>query len=249
MVVLKNIVVGLLIGPVFAVVYSYPTNAQSSGLQQQIEPIECIYTTTITGHSPTLDSTCDNQPVPTVSEVIINEGSPVIIGKYQSATARSLRVWLSAQWYTNGVDPRLKTEADIWTLDLSGTVMLLSEGDYTVIVEVETIGGLLLRNTFAATFNVAPHTATVDNIASQKDPGINKRGMPSIVNFFALPSPPQSYQKVSPENQVTEPLASADHFFSPIETGNWLLRRVVAGMIGIGLISLAVRYALMLYRR
>ena len=247
--VFKSIIMGLFAGLAFALVFPYSTNAQSPELQQQIKPIECVYTTTITGNNSTVDSTCDNQPVPTVTEVIVNDGSPIIIGTYQSATARSLRVWLDAQWYTNGVDPRLKTESDLWTLNLSGTLMLLAEGDYIVIVEVETISGLLLRNTFAATFSVLPRAGTANSPVLQEIRSINNGGAPSVPSFFIIPSPPQSYQIIPLQKPATKPIERLDNFFSPLETNDWLLRRIIAGIIGIGLVSLALHYALVLYRR
>lgn len=143
------------ISAVIGVCISYPSMATESHLSQQIKPIECVYTTTQTGEQETVTSTCENQPVPTVTQIIIENSRPVIKGTYRASTALMLRVWINGQWYTYGTDARLTTNGDSWTLDLSGLNMSLQAGTYVIVVEVETTDGLLLRNTNAGAFIIA----------------------------------------------------------------------------------------------
>lgn len=136
------------------------SSAQQVQLQQQIGPLECIYTTTQTGSGVNTNSTCDNQPIPLVTKVILNSGRPLLRGSFDAARSVMLRIWISGQWYTSGIDSRVAVDANEWTLDLSSLPLPLAAGTYTVIIEVETDDGLLLRNTQAATFEIAPPVAS-----------------------------------------------------------------------------------------
>lgn len=128
--------------------------AQQIELEQRIAPLECVYTTTQTGGGLNMDSTCDNQPVPLLTSVDINNGRPILRGTFNASRSLTLRVWIDGQWYTLGVDGRLMMRDDDWRLDLSGLKEALRPGWYSVVVEVETTDGLLLRNTDAGMFNV-----------------------------------------------------------------------------------------------
>jgi hypothetical protein len=130
------------------------SSAQQVQLEQQINPIECTYTTTQTGTGSNIDSTCDNQPIPLVTSIIANNGRPVIKGVFSATRAIMLRVWINGQWYTYGTDARLTVNGDLWELDLSSLNVPLIAGVYTVVIEVETNDGLLLRNTEAAIFEI-----------------------------------------------------------------------------------------------
>lgn len=128
--------------------------AQETQLEQRINPIECVYTTTQTGTGSNVDSNCDNQPIPLVTSTVTNNGRPVLKGVFSAARAIMLRVWIDGQWYTYGTDARLTANGDSWELDLSNLKTPLSAGVYTVVVEVEMDDGLLLRNAEAATFEI-----------------------------------------------------------------------------------------------
>jgi hypothetical protein len=87
-----------LLGPLVA--------ASQSQFQQEIKPFECIYTTTETGDGQNTVENCQNQQVPTVEEVVVNAGRPVLRGMFQASKALLLRVWFNSQWYTYGTDAR-----------------------------------------------------------------------------------------------------------------------------------------------
>lgn len=132
----------------------YISFAQQSELRQQIQPFECIYTTTQTGGGSNMDSTCDGQPVPVLTSIELNNGRPVLHGTFDASRSIMLRVWINGQWYTLGVDARLTTAGDDWSLDLSGLANSLQPGIYIIMAEVETDDGLLLHNTDAGSFIV-----------------------------------------------------------------------------------------------
>lgn len=142
----------------------YVAGATSVRFEQQINPIECIFTTTQTGETVTTSDDCDEQPIPTITSILGGGGRPVILGKYSSARAGTLRVWLGGQWYTLGVDARLKANGDNWKLDLSGLKEPLPPGDYEVSVAIQTHDGYMIRNSAAGRFHAdAPLQAPGDD--------------------------------------------------------------------------------------
>ena len=167
-------------------------SAQQTELTQEIKPIECVYTTTDDGTGTTTNSTCEGQPIPDMTEVIVNQGRPILRGTYSATRAIALRVWLNGQWFTLGVDSRLTTDGDTWSLDLSDLNEALQSGLYMVIVEVETNDGLLLRNTNAGSFIVP--VRPVDPVSPSPVPapmpgGVNQPSVfrPGIVIPTILP--------------------------------------------------------------
>lgn len=183
-IIISSIVVGFLA--------STTTSAQQTELTQEIQPIECVYTTIDDGMGTTTNSTCEGQPIPDMTEVIVNQGRPILRGTYSAMRAIALRVWLNGQWFTLGVDSRLTTDGDMWLLDLSDLNMPLQSGLYTVVVEVETSDGLMLRNTNAGSFvvPVRPLDPVTPGPAPTPTPGgVNQPGAlrPGVVIPTILP--------------------------------------------------------------
>lgn len=176
------------------------SSAQQVQLEQQINPIECIYTTTTTGVGSNVDSTCDNQPIPLVTSTITNNGRPVIKGVFSATRAIMLRVWINGQWYTYGTDARVTVNGDLWELDLSSLNAPLIAGSYTVVIEVETNDGLLLRNTEAAIFEISNVQAPVAQLLPPPIDSVN-----AATPFFTHMILPQTQEAardtISPSGQ------------------------------------------------
>lgn len=164
-------------------------SAQQSMLQQTIRPIECVYTSTQTGSGTVQDNTCEGQPIPSVTAVAVNGGRPVLDGFFSSYRADTLKVWINGQWYTHGIDSRLTTEGDGWRLNLSGLNTSLLPGMYTVMVESQVDGHLLLRNTDAAKFEVV--------VTSAVPPIRYVTPADSIAPFFTRLITPQTQEAVA----------------------------------------------------
>lgn len=201
------IFVGLLISITSALSLFTSSYAQQVQLQQQINPLECIYTTTQTGGGENTNSTCDNQPIPLVTNVVVNSGRPLLRGSFDAARSIMLRIWISGQWYTYGIDSRMTVDANEWTLDLTDLPVALMPGVYTVIIEVETNDGLLLRNTAAATFEVLntheptrqPSSSAIDGLA----PFYTHMILPQTQEAAGMVSPSMDLPSVKSPHQET----------------------------------------------
>lgn len=230
------------VGSVVNICIAYTSFAQQSQLQQQIKPFECIYTTTQTGEGSNMDSTCEDQPVPQLTNVDVNSGRPLLRGTFSAAQSLMLRVWINGQWYTHGVDPRLTVADDDWQLDFSELPIPLQAGVYVVMVEVETGGGLLLRNTNAGSFIVP--------VVPLSSPQVPQRlpHNPLIPGFFTPTTSPRNQEGTQapstvqmPQPPVTPPDHTRNHSGQPkddirqiiivtvafilIAGGGWTIRR------------------------
>jgi hypothetical protein len=226
-----------LLGPLVA--------ASQSQFQQEIKPFECIYTTTETGNGQNTVENCQNQQVPTVEEVVVNAGRPVLRGMFQASKALMLRVWINSQWYTYGTDARLSVTGDEWALDLSNLSAPLAAGDYEVIVEVETNDGLLLRHVSAATFFVSTEAAASDHSGTIFPPSIfsliykffsSDPGSPSVTpadNGVDRPSTGQVRNPLLPD-QPTPDAGTASH--DTIKTVAIVVGGVIVGGGGVALV-------------
>lgn len=188
---------GLLISITSTLSVFTPSYAQQVQLQQQIKPLECVYTTTQTGGGENTNSTCDNQPIPLVTNIVVNSGRPLLQGSFDAARSIMLRVWISGQWYTHGIDSRVTVDANEWTLDLTGLPVALIPGVYTVMIEVETNDGLLLRNTAAATFEVLN---THEPARQLSPPTIN--GLAPFYTHMILPQTQEAAGMVNPSTDL-----------------------------------------------
>lgn len=150
------VVIGsLLIGTSVSLSSGEQIMAQKVQLSQEINAYICNYSTQ-SGSSENNDSTCQNQPVPILTQVTGTGGRPILQGRYDAARARYLSVWFSDHWYKYGRDKPLSAQGDRWTLDLSTQSVPIKTGTYDVVVEVETNDGLLLRNVGAGSFTIPP---------------------------------------------------------------------------------------------
>lgn len=108
--------------------------AQNSRLTQEITGVDCVA------------NPSDPECPPTIQSIVINEGRPILRGRYNSAVSNQLRVTLNGVTYTLGVDSQLTAAGDNWDLDLSELDPALSPGDYSVLVESMDVDGNWLSN-------------------------------------------------------------------------------------------------------
>ena len=114
-------------------------------LRQEIGYIDCTNTNTQNGHDEANDVRCLGAVMPTVSSTKLESREVVLTGTYESIIARELRVYFDGIWYVLGVDDELSVVENDWKLDLRGRGRH-NPGIYSVVVEVITTNGLLLRD-------------------------------------------------------------------------------------------------------
>lgn len=236
---------------VMTIMLSPVAAASQSQLQQEIKPFECIYTTTETGSGQNTVEDCQNQQIPSVEEIVVNAGRPVLRGVFQASKALMLRVWINSQWYTHGTDARLSVSGDEWTLDLSDLSTPLATGDYEVIVEVETNDGLLLRHVSAATFFVPTEAVTSDHNDAVLSPSISSL----IYKFFSSDStnplpPPTDKETVLPlPGKVQKPGSIDQPASDGMPAGQSTLQTVAVVIGGVVVVSVGVAAATVFIRR
>lgn len=148
-------VMGLIFGPAAA------AQQADSRLEQTIEPIECVYTSTEDGLGSSSSTVCSDMIAPTLDRIAIkNNRQPVLQGTFSSAEMKKLRVWVGGAWYTYGASPYLTVDGDSWSLDLSESAVLLPVGSYTIIVELLTLDSFLLRSVYEDVLSIPPLPAT-----------------------------------------------------------------------------------------
>ena len=228
--------VGLVISVIGGgLIVSYPVAAQQSQLQQQILPIECVYTTAYTGLESGTTSTCDDQPLPTVTKVLVNEGYSVIIGHFSALKTQLLRVWLNEHWYTLGVDARLSAVGDTWVLDLSHMDVPLEAGQYRIMLEASTGGGFLLHNIDAAIFTVSPLAHEPDHAGGRAPISVNPRLVvpPIVSGNHEFSNPPVFSGRTPLIVDHTPKVDDTPRHFAPVvvAAGSILILLVVVGLI------------------
>lgn len=90
---------------------------------------------TTAAQAVTLFDTTTPPSIPTVNNLINNNGLPIITGTWDQNNATDLTVTVNGVTYVLGTDPELTTDGSgNWTLDLSGATTPLSNGTYNVSV-------------------------------------------------------------------------------------------------------------------
>lgn len=181
------------------VVSATPATAQSAKLRQQINQIECVYTSTDTGWEVAGNSICDGRSAPKVTDVWVNDGRPIITGTYSASTLKGLRVWINSQWFTLGIDNRLQASDGVWVLDLSDLASPLPVGAYIIAIEEETTNSLLLSNSMAGIFVVESASAPATPVGA---PIVDSSGL----EFLDRPYSPFPHLAAPIELPVDEPV-------------------------------------------
>lgn len=218
------------------VVVSPSVAAQPVTFEQQIKPIECVYTAVTTGGAPNTTTNCNNQPLPVVTTVTVNGTHVVIVGHFVAADTRILRLWIAGQAYVLGSDAELTAAGDTWVLDLQ----ILHAGKYAVTLEAETNDNYLLRNVDAATFTVTTSGGTVP---SQPNVPIDTEfgGESTYGNgFLTIPALPGAGELDTP-SVINVPPPSIDTQAGEGRMGqHTLMELVVAAIIIVPLISICI---------
>lgn len=138
-----------------ASLYSPAVAAQSADLQQTVQPIVCVFTSTETGAGTSASTTCSSAEPPTVEDISNTTGGrPIVMGQLPFTHFKQLRVWVGDRWFTYMTSPYLAVDNDTWTLDLTHLPAPLAAGDYSVVVELLTDDGYLLRSVYETIFTV-----------------------------------------------------------------------------------------------
>ncbi len=180
---------------------------QQVEFNQEINPYVCVYTSVQSGgEAATTDTTCAEQPVSTVEEVLGDIRFPRIIGFFNTAETKIMRVEVNSRAFTSGIDDALDITSTVnqWELDLSQMSTPLNSGSYVVSVEVETYDGLLLRNQNAFTFYV-PFSLTPPSSDSIL-PRVGR--VPNMNNMILISPISPVTPSENPKSEVIKPDAS-----------------------------------------
>jgi len=128
-----------------SIVLPLTVSAQNVQFQQTITPLDCTLTTLYYAGGTSTNTDCDPQP-PQIDSVDINNGRPIITGKYDANNSLLFRVKFNNVWYVLG-EPgsRLTSNGVLWKLDFSDLSEPFDEGTYEIVLEMiardgETLG-------------------------------------------------------------------------------------------------------------
>jgi len=120
-------------------------SAQNVQFQQTITPLDCTLTTLYYAGGTSTNTDCDPQP-PQIDTVDVNNGRPIITGKYDATNSLLFRVKFNNVWYVlGGPGSRLTSNGVLWKLDFSDLSEPFDEGTYDIVLEMiardgETLG-------------------------------------------------------------------------------------------------------------
>lgn len=170
-----------------------PMSASAEKLQfrQTITPLDCTLTTLANGSGTVINTDCDPQP-PQIDNVNINNGRPIITGKYDAVNSLFFRVKFNNVWYTLGApNSRLTATGNLWRLDFSNITEPFEQGSYEIILEMTTTEGDTLGGSYTVTITPpkppAPET-TIRPISNPRPPTAPNTGFIGFLQSYAMPT-------------------------------------------------------------
>ena len=171
------------------IVWTHPVSAQQSQLHQQIMAPDCS--------SP---GACATKK-PTIMSINERGGRPFIIGTYDAAFTKTLRVTLGGRVYIPGQDEELIVQGSEWRLDLRMLQVPLKTGTYDLLVETVGYDGDTKKSD--ASFNLTPQEIIYTPVYKSIAPSPEEKNNP---NQTDTAKPEAVNPPVEDQSKIPQPL-------------------------------------------